>query len=232
MRLFVGLVIGAVGLVGGSAHAGSLARADLSLEIGSLPPMSYLARDATGATTSNLGATLGAGTAFNGTFTTTTVALPDPLTKIVLEITKNDAGSFEGTAPGGVGGDAKFGGVARISGIGNPLFTIPLGFGAPGTTDGEGAGVAFTAINAPWTAGVAEITGTNPVIRTGWNGLTPGGIGVLQLVTPVKIQSNIGATLTAFAVLDLTYTTPEPALPVMLSVGAATLVVLGARRRR
>ena len=232
-RLFVGLGIGVFALVGAAAHAGSLGSGSLSFAIGALPPATFPATGATGTATSNLAATVGNGTAFNGTFTTTipTSAAP-PLTKIIVKITKNDAGNFVGTAPANVGGDAKFFGVSDVYGLGNKLLSVPLGFGAPGSVAQSAGGVAITAINAPWTAGAASVdTGMGTVMSTGDNQLTPNGAGSLKLVAPVKISTNIAGTLAAFAVLNLTYV-PEPALPLMLLAGAATLGIVGARRRR
>jgi len=233
-RLFVGLVMCAVALIGVAAQAGTLGTAELSFAIGALPPATFPATGATGTATSNLDVGLGAGNAFNGTFSTTipTSAAP-PLTKISVKITKNDAGNFKGTAPAKVGGDAKFGGVSDVYGLGSKLLAVPLGFGAPGSVTQSAGGVAITVINAPWTVGVASVTGTDDgtAMLTGMNGLDAGGVGTVQLVAPVKIITNIAGTLAAFAVLDLTYV-PEPALPLMLVAGAGTLAAVGARRRR
>jgi hypothetical protein len=227
-------VICAFAVIGASAQAGTLASAELSFAIGALPPATFPATGATGTATSNLIVGLGAGSAFNGTFSTTipTTAAP-PLTKISVKITKNDAGNFTGTAANKVGGDAKFGGVSDVFGLGSKLLAVPLGFGAPGSIHQSGGGVAITVVNAPWTVGVTSITGTDDgtAMATGSNNLTAMGGGTVQLVSPVKIRTNIAGTLAAFAVLDLTYV-PEPALPLMLLAGAGTLAAVGARRRR
>lgn len=233
-RLFVGLAIGAVALIGVAAEAGPLDSANLSFTIGALPPANFPATGATGTATSNLLVGLGAGTAFNGTFTTTipSTAAP-PLTKISVIITKNDAGNFAGTAANNVGGDAKFGGISNVFGLGSKLLAVPLGFGAPGSVHQSSGGVAITVTNSPWTVGVASVTGTDDgtAMATGSNNLAANGAGMVKLVSPVKIRTNIAGTLAAFAVLDLTYV-PEPALPLMLLAGAGTLAAVGARRRR
>lgn len=233
-RLFFGLVIGAVASIGAAAHAGELSSANLSFAIGALPPAVFPATGATGSATSNLDLTLGAGTAFNDSFTTSipTSAAP-PLTKIVVKITKNEIGEFKGGAANSVGGVGKFLGVSDVYGLGSKLLAVPLGFGAPGSVAQSAGGVAITVVNAPWTVATAEVTGTDDGTATlmGTNNLTANGGGTIQLVAPVKIATNIAGTLAAFAVLNLTYV-PEPALPLMLLAGAGTLAAVGARRRR
>lgn len=72
--------------------------------------------------------------------------------------------------------------------------------------------------------------------RTGYNGLTPDGVGTLVLVSPMRItslehlQGLIGANVTtaAFATLTLTFV-PEPRTGLLLGVG---LLALGGIRRR
>jgi hypothetical protein len=56
---------------------------------------------------------------------------------------------------------------------------------------------------------------------------------VLQLVTPIDISTNIGASvvLPAFAVLTLRFV-PEPAPLTLVAVGLAALGWVGVRRRR
>jgi len=235
-RLFVALLIGAASLFGVAAHAGSLADATLSFTVGTLPSATFPATGATGTSTSNLQASVGAGNAFNGTFTTTipTSAAP-PLTKLVVKVTGNEGGNFTGAAPATVGGNAKFLGVSEVYGVGgSKLLDVPLGFGTPGTVFKSGGGVNITVINAAWTAGTAEVTGTDNGTATamGENLLAGNGDGMLKLVTPVKIRTNVAGTIAAFGVLDLVYGAPEPALPLMLLAGAATLGAVGFTRRR
>ena len=118
----------------GQASAGALTSASFSFQIGSLPGASFAGVGATGSATSNLSASLGAGTAFNGAFTTLipTSAAP-PLTAVQVFVTKNAGGTFTGATPNGVGGNLVFGGIANIYGIGGfpgggaPLLAVPLG---------------------------------------------------------------------------------------------------------
>jgi hypothetical protein len=228
-RLFVGFVIGAVALLGSASQAAELSSATFRFGIGALPAAEFPGTGATGEATSNVAATLGAGSAFVGNFTTTltTMAAP-PITKITIMVTKNDAGNFSGAAPDQVGGTAK------VGGLGSKLLDVPLNVGMPFTFTKSASGVAITAISAPWTAGVAEVTGTTMGTATamGNNALTPNGSGTLTLVSPVKILTNINDPTAAFGTLELVYGVPEPALPLMALAGAATLAIAGARRRR
>ena len=235
-RLFVGFVIGAVALLGSASQAAELSSATVRFGLGTLPPAEFPATGATGEATSNTAATVGAGSAFVGNFTTTltTMAAP-PITKITVMMTKNEAGNFSGAAPDQVGGEAKFGGASGVFGLGSKLLDVPLNLGIPFTFTKSASGVAITAISAPWTAGVAEVTGTamgGTVTAMGNNQLTANGSGQLLLVAPVKVITNINGVTPAFAQLELNYGVPEPALPLMALAGAATLAIAGARRRR
>jgi hypothetical protein len=236
-RLFVGLMIGALGFISVEANAGALTAAELSFAIGTLPPAVFPASGATGTATSNLSAGVAAGNAFNGTTTTTvpTTAAP-PITQIQVIISKNEAGNFTGGTPDAVGGNMLLAGISNVKGFGGlTLLGVPVELGVPGTTDVAAAGVNITVINASWTVGAATITGlggmTPTAMLTGSNMLNATGSGVITLVTPVKIITNLAGTLAAFGVLELTYA-PEPGMMLLLGVGAATMAIAGARRRR
>ena len=58
--------------------------------------------------------------------------------------------------------------------------------------------------------------------------------GVLQLVTPVKIETNLNPPSTVLAVWgEITLSTiPEPGLAILLGSGVAGLVLLGRQRMR
>lgn len=99
--------------------------------------------------------------------------------------------------------------------------------------------VNVTVQGAPWTTGVAAI---GSVTQTGFvHGPASGGAssaaqnsGVIKLVTPVVINTNIGAspTLPAFGVLTLHFDNivPEPGTMLLLASGVIGLGVLGRKR--
>jgi hypothetical protein len=233
------LVLGVAALAAAgapAAWAGSLASATLSFQIAgpllTLPPTEFPATGATGSATGTLSATLGPGTAFAGTVTTTvpSTAAP-PITAIQVQITNNAELSWAG---GPV--SAAFGGVANVQAFGGlTLLGIPLKLGSPSTLVTSHQGVTFTTIAAAWTAGATTVTGLGPAtvtytaMATGSNGLTPGGQGALVLVTPLKVISGVAGTFSAFGVLTLTYV-PEPGTLGLLGGGVLALAALGRRR--
>ena len=136
-KLFAMLAVGAF-VVAGQASAATLSSASFAFQLGTLPGATFTGVGATGTATSNLSASLGAGSAFAGNFTTgiPTSAAP-PLTAIQIFVTKNAGGTFSGTTPNNVGGNHVFNGTANVYGIGGftsggaPLLAVPLVLVAP-----------------------------------------------------------------------------------------------------
>ena len=163
-KLFAFLAVGALAMAG-SASAAPLTSATFAFQIGALPGASFPGTGATGTALTNLSASLDAGTAFNGQFTTTipTSAAP-PLTAIQIFVTKNAGNTFVGATPNSVGGNLSVQGVANVYGIGGfpgggpPLLAVPVNVGTPNTVFKSAGGVAITAIAAGWTAGTASVT--------------------------------------------------------------------------
>ena len=226
-QLSLSLAVGLVLSISAAAAAAPLASATLSFQIGSLPPATFVGIGATGTATSNLFATLDAGTSISGAVTTTipTSAFP-PLSQVRVAVTKNATLGFSGGSTPGA-----FTGVANLKfGGGFTLLNVPLKIGAPGTIAVAAYGVNLTAISASWTVGATTLTlgPTTTAMATGFNGLTGGGFGTLVLVTPVKIITNLGNPIAAFGVLMLNYV-PEPGTLLLLGMGMASLAAIGRR---
>jgi hypothetical protein len=219
-----------------TASAATLASASLGFVIGTLPAASFSGSGTTGQATTDLLATLGAGTSFAGSFTSpVTDPSAVPITAIQVLLTKNGAGSFSGTTPGNVGGSASFTGVANVKGFGGmTLLGVPLNLGSGATSSASAYGINITAISGIWTAGTAVVTGltgtATAATLAGSNGLNASGVGTLVLVTPVKLMTNLVGVLPGFGILTLTYVAPEPGL--LLLVGAAVAGLVAAGRRR
>ncbi len=160
-----------------------------------------------------------------------------PIKGVKLNIA-NGVGAFQGA-----GNSGSFGGVMPLDGVAKVcLFTtcatavanltVPLNVvGAAGTAF-TSAAVNLTIKGAPWTTGTVAIGtstamgGVAPVSNTA----SPGGS--IQLVTPVFVSTNIGASAVVpiFVAMDLTI--PEPGQLALMATSVAGLVALGVARRR
>lgn len=114
-------------------------------------------------------------------------------------------------------------------------------------TLGPGLGGTFTTSPAPdtilrvefgtWTTGMLTLTNLSPVPTgltsptvAGFDARTPGGLGMLQMVTPIRVSTEPAFLRQGgFGVLRIHFL-PEPASGVMLVSGACFLLVLGRHR--
>jgi hypothetical protein len=155
-----------------------------------------------------------------------------------LVTARNGAGEFERSRGGAMPilGSAKvclFG--SCDSAVAN--LTVPLSVvGAGGVATVEGA-VNVTVVGAPWTTGTASVgTATAVGYARGPNGQTSSTAqpsGEIQLVTPIRIYTNLSSAtgaITAFAVLNLHFV-PEPTTLVLLGAGLVATAIVGRRTK-
>lgn len=234
----MGIAALATGVATG-ANAAVLFSASLSIALAGAD-LSFPATGATGTAVSDTNATVGAGSAFAGTQTTTfppTITATAPVDKIQVFIGSNAAGSFTGASPAAVGGAALFNGTAYLfatKNAGTPFLVVPVKIGTATTFTVAGSGLGFTIFSAPWTAGSATIDYGNvttpaTVMVTGMNALTAAGAGKLTLVSPGKVFVTTGNKLPLVGTLVLNYV-PEPGTLLLLGSGALGLAILGRRR--
>lgn len=154
----------------------------------------------------------------------------------------NGTGSFA-TGGGVLGGVLPLAGLLRLCVFGSgsclaPVanLSVPLNVIGSGGSEWSTGAVNLTVFGAPWTSGTVSI-GT--ITRMGYAsgpasaaGSTAQTGGRLQLVTPVHISTNIGASVVipSFATLTLHFV-PEPTTALLLSAGIAGLGWASARRR-
>jgi hypothetical protein len=123
-----------------------------------------------------------------------------------------------------------------LSAFGGELLRVPLTVaGAPAAKAfWEGGGVSVTAIGAGWSTGNVAVTlptsmgGVRTTSFAGYDDRV-GGVGTLQLVTPIRVASNVAGEVVLWSALTLTFV-PEPTTALLLGMGAVGLGMLGRRR--
>jgi hypothetical protein len=244
--LALGLGFG-VALLGttGAARAGTVPfTATLSFEVVGVPPI--VASGAGVATINGSGGGPHIGTLSLPAGAIATTGLVQPITDPVvfpiagLRLTAaNGAGNFVGS-----GGAMPILGVAKVCLFG-ACPTAPANLSVPLSVVGVGGVVTvigpvnLTVTGAPWTTGTAVIgVGVSAPTRMGFRhgpasntSGTAAGSGVMQLVTPIFISTNIGSSsiIPTFATLTLHFV-PEPGTLLLIGAGLAAIGVAGRRR--
>ena len=258
-----------VTLVAGPAAAATLEwSGTFTLELGTTPP---IVNQGTGVATINGSSSLGhlqtlrlAG----GISGATTIPLTDPEATTLISL-RATAQLGTGTLSGISGGPPLAGNVLPVGGevklcIISPgcsvNLPIPLtvngtrGIGIGGTitvnTFSTAGGIKISADAAPWTLGVASVTGI-PTVSGGTSSVTVQGFvhgpasatsntassvgsGVVQVVTPVRVTTTLlppSDVLALLGILKLHFL-PEPGLVLLIGSGVAGLMVIGRHRMR
>jgi hypothetical protein len=192
-----------------------------------------------GSGTSTAGLVTLPGDVFTGTASATTpTSVAPPITGNQVVVTGHDPGSFAGAPLAGamaLHGQLSLYGLGGFTSGGTPLLGVPLVAGAPGAVAfSSGGGVSVTAVGAAWSAGTVAVTlptsmgGTITTSFAGYDNRV-GGVGTLQLVTPIRIDTNISGASLIWTSLRLTFV-PEPATALLLGAGTLGLAAHGRRR--
>jgi hypothetical protein len=236
-RLFLASAIAAVATLGAvNAQAGALESAEFRISIGTLGPLVFAGNGSSAGTAiSSTSATLAAGNALAAMSTIVlTKDKAPPLTKIGVTITKNDLIKASGTPD--LAGIGAVRGKSINYAFNNPLLVVPVAAGLSDTSTIMGSVFNVKVQAKKWTSGMTTITGLDEdatFMATG--AVNPGTPGAITLVAVAKITvTGAVSTITyTFSELELNFASvPEPALPVMMVAGAATLALVGGRKLR
>jgi hypothetical protein len=246
LRVAPSLVVFAALALAAPAGAASLAFAGtLSIQIAMLPAAGIAGSGVASFDGSSAGGHAGSLALSASVFAATAVHVPvtDPAVaplEGVLLTAHNDAGAFTGGA-GSLGGVLPVRGLARIClahpcELGPPSnVSIPLSIGLTSSRS-TAFFMNLTVQGAPWTSGAISAYGLRasgyahgPASGTS---STAAPSGVVSLVTPILVSTNVGAspTLPIYARMTLHFV-PEPAPAGLLLAGCAALGLAGRRLR-
>ena len=252
MRKLFGLVAVAALALAGQAQAAAVPfTGSLAVQISSLPAISVTGAGVAVINGSGGGAALTSIQLAGGTFAAVaSVPVTDPAAFPIGGVKAAPTNGPRISPAFNLGGQMAVQGVSNVCLFaacnGGPVANVNVPFTQNGTR-GVGLGgapivvaglVNVTVQGAPWTTGIVSI-GTSS--QQGFvHGPASGGAesaaaasGVIKLVTPVTINTNIGAspTLPAFGILTLHFDPiPEPGTLMLLASGVVGLGILGRRK--